>query len=124
QILHLHAVARLDDLRDPLPVAMGMVALITENAHRTRLLYQRRKLVELLLRLRRLQMRRIDLVQQAELAAARRLTAALRRSEALEVQIGNAALIEAGRKLILGKAGPPRGCDRADVNQQLAPGGL
>src|SRR3954463_15739390 len=73
QILHLHAVALFDDLRDPLPVAMGMVALITENAHRTRFLHQRRQFVELLLRLRRLQMRRIDLVQQTELAAARGL---------------------------------------------------
>src|SRR3954466_13878094 len=85
QILHLHAVALFDDLRDPLPVAMGMVALIAENAHRTRLLHQRRQLVELLLGLRRLQMRRIDLVQQTELAAARGLAAALRRPEALEV---------------------------------------
>src|SRR5687767_9670783 len=93
QILHLHAVAFFDDLGDPLPVAMRVVALITENAHRTRLVHQRRKLVELLLRLRRLQMRRIDLVQQAEFAAARGLTAALRRPETLQVQVGNAALI-------------------------------
>src|SRR4051794_23761299 len=122
QILHLHAVALFDDLRDPLPVAMGMVTLITENAHRTRLLHQRRQLVELLLGLRRLQMRRIDLVQQTELAAARGLAAALRRPEALEVKIGNAALVEAGCELILRKARPPRGCDRAHVNQQLDAG--
>ena len=96
QILHLHAVAVLDDLGDPLPVAMGMVALIAEDAHRTRLVHQRRQLVEFLLRLRRLQMRRIDLVQQTELAAARRLPAALRRPEAFQMQVGNAALIEAG----------------------------
>src|SRR5437764_8805461 len=96
QILHLHAVAVFDDLRDPLPVAMSVIALITENADRTGLVHQRRQLVELLLRLRRLQVRRIDLVQQVELAAARRLAAALRCPEALEVQIGNAAFVEAG----------------------------
>src|SRR6185295_562495 len=124
QILHLHAIALLDELRDPLPVAMGVVALITENAHRTGLVHQRRQLVELLLGLRRLQMRRIDLVQQTELAAARRLATALRRSEALQMQIGNAAFVEAGRKLILGKARPPRGCDRAHIHQQLDAGAL
>src|SRR6185369_586982 len=122
QILDLHAVALLDELRDPLPVAMGVVALITENAHRTGLVHQRRQLVELLLGLRRLQMRRIDLVQQTELAAARRLATALRRSEALEVQIGNTALVEAGCELILGEPRPPRRRDRAHVDQQLDAG--
>src|SRR3954466_3053275 len=100
-------------------MAMGMVALVTENAHRTRFVHQRRQLVELLLRLRRLQMRRVDPVQQTEFAAARGLAAALRRPEPLEVQIGNAALIKAGCQLILGKARPPRGRDRARLTQQL-----
>src|SRR5438046_8025366 len=50
QILHFHAVALLDDLRDPLPVALRMITLITENAYRPRLVHQRRQLVELLLR--------------------------------------------------------------------------
>ena len=58
QIFYFHPVAVLDDLRDPLPVAMRMVALITENADRTGLVHQRRQLVELLLCLRRIQMRR------------------------------------------------------------------
>src|SRR5436309_4987432 len=124
QILHLHAVALFDDLRDPLPVALGMVALITEDAHRPRLVHQRRQLVELLLRLRRLQMRRIDLVQQAELPAARRLTAALRRPEALQMQIGDTTLVEAGSELILRKARPPRGRHCAHVDQQLDAGGF
>src|SRR6187549_2288229 len=107
EILHLHAIAILDDLRDPLPVAMGVVALITENAYRTRLVDQRRQLVELLPGLRCLQVGRIDLVQQAELTAARRLAAALRRAEALQMQIGNAALFDTCRELVLGKARPP-----------------
>jgi hypothetical protein len=40
------------------------------------------------------------------------------------MQIGNAAFIKAGRELIFGKAWPPRGCDRAYVNQQLDAGGF
>ena len=40
------------------------------------------------------------------------------------MQIGNAALVEAGRKLVLGKARPPRGRDRAHVDQQLDAGGF
>src|SRR6266511_5728386 len=43
QILHLHAVAILDDLGDPLPVALGMIALVAENADRTGLVNQRRQ---------------------------------------------------------------------------------
>src|SRR5215207_4395177 len=38
------------------------------------------------------------------------------------MQIGNAALIQASGELILGKARPPRGRNRAHVNQQLDAG--
>ena len=34
QILDLHPVALFDDLRDPLPVAMGVIALVAEDADR------------------------------------------------------------------------------------------
>src|SRR5204863_9180823 len=54
----------------------------------------------------------------------RRLAAALRRPESLEGQIGNAALIEAARELILRKSRPPRGCNRANVDQKLDAGAL
>ena len=55
QILHLHPVALLDDLGDPLPVAMGVVALVAEEAHRAGFLHQRGELVEFFPGLRRLQ---------------------------------------------------------------------
>src|SRR5882724_2625531 len=72
QIFYLHAVAVLDDLGDPLPVAVAVVALVAENADRAGLVHQRRQLVEFLPGLRGFQMRRIDFVQQIEFAAARR----------------------------------------------------
>src|SRR5438132_14006729 len=107
------AVAALDDLGDPLPVATAVIALVAENADRAGLVDQCRQLVELLFGLRGLQMRRIDFVQQIELAAARRLAAAFRRAQSLQVQIGNAAFVEAGRELIFGETRPPRRSDRA-----------
>src|SRR5207249_526368 len=69
QVLHAHPVAILDDLRDPLPVAMSVVALVAEDADRSRFLHQRRQLVEFFLCLRRLQVLRIDPVQRIERAA-------------------------------------------------------
>ena len=41
QILDLHTVALLDDLGNPAPVAVLVVAFIAEQAHRAGLLYQR-----------------------------------------------------------------------------------
>src|SRR6266481_603717 len=42
QIFHLHVVARFDDLGDPLPMAMLVIALVAENADRPGFLDQRR----------------------------------------------------------------------------------
>src|SRR5882762_10837273 len=119
QILHLHAVAVFDDLGDPLPVAVQVIALVTENADRPGCLDQRRQLVEFFLCLRRLQVLRIDLVQRIELAAARGVAAVLRRAQPAQMQVRNAALVEPGGELVLGKAGPARGGDGAHVHQQL-----
>src|ERR1700733_12276666 len=69
QILDLDAVARFDDLGDPLPVAVQVIALVAEDADRSGFLDQRRQFVEFFLGLRCLQMRRIDSVQRVELAA-------------------------------------------------------
>src|SRR3979411_612737 len=77
QILDSDAVAIPDDLGDPLPVAMAVVALVAENADRAGFFHQRRQLVELLPGLCGLQMRRINFVQQYKFAATRRLAAAL-----------------------------------------------
>ena len=56
QILHLHPVALLDDLGDPLPVTLRMVALVAEDAHGAGFLHQRGELVEFFPGLRRLEM--------------------------------------------------------------------
>jgi len=34
EVFHLHPIPLLDDFRDPLPVAMGVVALVAEDADR------------------------------------------------------------------------------------------
>ena len=52
-------------------------------------------------------------------AAARGLPAFLRRAQCLQVDIADAALIEAGGKLVLGKAATARRGDRAHVHQEL-----
>src|SRR5580698_5399743 len=46
QVFDFDAVAVFDDLGDPAPVAMLMIALIAENADRAGFLHQRRQLVE------------------------------------------------------------------------------
>jgi len=96
QIFDSDPVSAFDDLRDPLPMTMLMVALVAEDADRAGLPDQRRQLVELLFGLRRLQMLRIDLVQQFELAAARGLAAVLGRAEPAQMQICNTALVQSG----------------------------
>ena len=93
QILDLDAVAVFDDLGDPLPVALQVIALVAENTDRPGFFDQRRQLVEFFPRLRCLQMRRVDLVQGVEFAAACGVATVLRRAESAQMQIGNAALI-------------------------------
>ena len=60
QILNSNAVAILDDLRDPSPMAVQVIALVTEDADRSRFPDQRGQLVEFFPGLHRLQMRRVD----------------------------------------------------------------
>jgi hypothetical protein len=62
QVLDLHPVAVFDDFGNPLPMALQVIALVTENADRAGFSDQRRQLVEFLAGLRRLQVRGIDLV--------------------------------------------------------------
>jgi hypothetical protein len=87
QILDFHAVAVFDDLRDPLPVALAVIALVAEDANRPGLLDQRRQFVEFFPRPRRLQVLRIDLVECVELAAARGFTAVFRRAQPAQMQV-------------------------------------
>jgi PhzF family phenazine biosynthesis protein len=87
QIFDLHPVAVFDDLGDPLPMAVQMIALVAEDTDRSGFLHQRRQFVEFFFGLRRLQMLRIDLVQRLELAAARGVAAVLRGAEPAQMQI-------------------------------------
>src|SRR4029077_3737191 len=98
---------------------MTVVALIAEQADGASLLHQRGELVHFLPRLQLLQMRRIDLLKRGVVAAARGLPSFLGRAKGLQMNIGNAALIERGCKLVLGKAGPSRRGDGAYIDQEL-----
>jgi hypothetical protein len=62
QILDPDAVALLDDLGDPVPVALAVIALVAEDADRAGLLDQRGEFVEFFPCLRRLQVLGVDLV--------------------------------------------------------------
>ena len=123
RVLHLHAVALLDHLGDPPPVAMVVVALVAEKADARPDLHQRREFVELFPGLRRLQVLRIDPAAAFSNSPLRAASAALlRRAEPAQMQVGDAALIEAGGELVLGEARPARGRHRAHVDQQLDAG--
>jgi len=74
-----------------------------------------------LLSLWRLQVFGVDPVQRVELAAARGEPAVLRGAEPAQVQIGNAALVEAGGELVLGKAGTARGSDARTSTNSFTP---
>jgi hypothetical protein len=99
-----------------------MIALVAEDADGAGFLHQRAEFVEFFFCLRRLQVPGINLVQHLELAAARGLAAVLWRAEPAQMQVGNAALIEPGRKLVLGKTGAAGGGDGAHVDQQFHAG--
>src|SRR5881392_378432 len=101
EVFHLHPIALFDDLRNPLPVAMPVVALVAEKTDRTGLPDQRRQLVQFFSGLRCLQVLGVDLVQRVELAAARGLAALLWRAQLAQMQIRNASLVEPGGELIL-----------------------
>ena len=110
QILHLHPVALLDDLGDPSPVAM------LDDRARSRAGRPGRPSSPAPTARRVLpwpaassDVWRRSCAAASILAAARGLAAFLRRAEPAQMHIGNAALVEPGGELVLGKAGPARG---------------
>src|SRR5437762_1309823 len=66
----------------------------------------------------------IDVEQFGEIAGARGIAAFLRRAELLQMQIADAAFIESGRELALGKAWTARGRDRARIDHETDAGAL
>ena len=61
----------------------------------------------------------VDAPERVELAGARGLAAVIRRAELLQMQIGNAVLVEDGGKLALGEPGGPRCRDRRVSTKSL-----
>jgi hypothetical protein len=101
QIFHLNSVAVFEGLGDPAAVTVLMIALIAEDADRPGLFNERREFVDFLAGLRRFQMRCVDVVQHIELAAAPGQPALLRRPKPAQVQVGNAAVVEARGEMVL-----------------------
>ena len=87
QILDLDAVAVFNDLGDPPPMTVEMIAFVAQDADRSGLLDQLGQLVEFFLRLSRLQVLGVDLLEHVVLAAARGLPAILWGAEAAQMQI-------------------------------------
>src|SRR5262245_31152168 len=107
QIDHLRAGALVHDLGDAAPVAAILVALEAEQADGLTRFHDRDELVHRLDCVRRFQVPGVDLPQRVELARSRRLAAVLRRAELLQVQIGDALLVERGGEQFLGEARLP-----------------
>jgi hypothetical protein len=98
---------------------MRGIALVAEQAHRLAGFDQRHKLFHRLDRFGRLEMLVVDTPKRFEIALARGFASLGRRTQFLQVDIGDAVLVEPGRELVLGKTGTPRGCNRAGVDQDL-----
>ncbi len=99
-------------------VAMVGIALIAEKADAAARTDQPRQFIEFLARLRGGEMRLIDTKEGVELSGARREPPFLQRSEVPHVQIADAALVERGGELALGKARAARGRDRPHIDKE------
>src|SRR5579872_969220 len=71
EVFDFHAVALLDDFRNPAPVTMAVVALVAEDANGSGFFYERGKLVELFSRLRGLEVFCVDFLQSLVFAGTR-----------------------------------------------------
>ena len=110
--------------RQPLPVAMGGVAFIAQEAQRParsrhQAFCKRGQLIEFVLRLRRLQVALENAQHFASMAAARGEPSL---AELLQMHIADAVLIKSGGELAFRKPRPPRRRDRAHVDQEPDPG--
>jgi hypothetical protein len=101
---------------------MAVVALVAEDADRSRGFDQRGKLVELLLGLHGLEVPCVDLLQSLVIAGAGREPAFFRRAEPAQMHIANAAFVEPRGKLALGKTRAARRRHGAHIDQQFHPG--
>jgi hypothetical protein len=122
-MLDLEPEAGVKLLGQPLPMAMGRVAFVAQEAQRSarscdRGFRQRRQLVEFVLRLRGLQVALENAQHLVGMTAARCEPALFGRAEPLQVQIADAALIESRGKLAFRKPRPPRCRHGAHIDQE------
>ena len=123
QMLDLEPEAGVKLPGQPLPVAMGGVAFVAQEAQRSlrsryRGFRERRQLIEFVLRLRCLQMALENAQHLISVTAARCESPLFRRAELLQVQIADAALIKARGKLAFRKSRPPRCCHGAHIDEE------
>src|SRR6266436_6410900 len=126
-MLDLEPEAGMKLVGHPLPVAMGGVAFVAQQAQRParsrrQAFRKRSQLIEFVLRLRRLQMALENAQHLVSTTAARGEPSLFRRAELLQMQIAYAALIEAGGKLAFREPRPPRCGDRPHIDQEPDPG--
>ena len=103
----------------------GNIGLLTNMAKHGGLPWDcegRDQLGKLALRLRGLDVPVVDLPRRVVVALVRRLAAFGRRAELLQMDVGDAGLVERSGELPLGKSGAARGGDCAGVDQKIDPG--
>ena len=113
--------------RQPLPVAMGGVALVAQEAQRPprsrdRGFRKRSQLIEFMLGLRGFQMALENAQHLVSMTAARCEPPLFRSAELLQMHIADAALIKSGGELAFREPRPPRCRHRAHVHQEPDPG--
>jgi hypothetical protein len=113
-------------ISEPLPVAMGGVAFVAQEAQRPARpcdqgLRKRGQLIEFVLRFRRFQMAFEDAQHLVSMATTRREPPLFRSAELLQMHIADAVLIESGGKLAFRKPRTPRRRHRTHVDQESDP---
>jgi len=111
-MLDLEAEAGMKFVGQPLPVAMGRVALVAQEAQRPACsrdegFRKRGQLIEFVLRLRGFQMALKNAQHLVSMTAARCEPPLFRSAELLQMHIADAALIKSGGELAFREPRPP-----------------
>ena len=120
-MLNRDADAFVEQGGDALTVAVIGIALITQDADAAAGAHELGEFIEFFTRMRRREMGVIDPEQVLDLSGARRVPSFFRRAESAQMQVSDSTLVERGRELALGKPRPPRGRDRAHVDDEADP---
>ncbi len=109
---------------DAAAVAGLRIAAVAQQRDALARLDQRQQFIERVLRLARLDVLVVDAPERGEVAGTRGGAACRRRSQFLQMDVGNAGVIERRRELALGETRPARGRHRAGVDQKIDLGAL